>query len=437
MKKPAPRRTAKPHVTAGKPTFKKNVGPRAKKNADAAPARPFAPRPSAEAEGKPGFGRGKFDDKPAPGRRPFGDRPPAGRRKFESDEFEQREAPEGRRAMAPRPFITDKPAPGRRTFGDKPGFGDKPSFGRGKFEGKPAFGRGKFEKKTPWSPDRPLDRGASANAPAPIGDDLERPTASERPRRGRKVEPAMDFDDVIYGIHSVEEALRAGEQMKRLYVGNDRERDTIVRELVVRAKEAKIPVIFEDTRFFAKFPYKAHQNIVAIGEPFEYISLDEAIAVRTEKRLIVLLDHLTDPHNVGAILRTAECAGAQAVVLPDRRSAGINATVRKGAAGAASHLPVAKVGNLSAAIRALKAANFTVIGAALDERAVDLIDAPLGDDIALVIGAEGDGLSKLVAKNCDQLVKIPLLGKVESLNASVAAGVLLYEIVRRRLTESD
>ena len=278
--------------------------------------------------------------------------------------------------------------------------------------GKPSLGKPVFGKPRPFA------------LPPP-------PRSSLGPQR-RKLEPALDFDAVIYGRNSVDEALRAGEPMQRLYVGREREHDLAVRELLGRARAAKVPVIFEEARFFARFPYKAHQDIVAIGEPFAYIGLDEAIALRRSSRLIVLLDHLTDPHNVGAILRTAECAGAQAVVLPDRRSAGINATVRKGAAGAASHLPVARVGNLSAAIRALKAAHFTVVGASLDDQAIALTEAPLGEDIAVVIGAEGDGLSRLVAKNCDQLVKIPLLGKVESLNASVAAGVILYEIVRRR-----
>jgi 23S rRNA (guanosine2251-2'-O)-methyltransferase len=317
----------------------------------------------------------------------------------------------------PAPRRPGKPFPGKPSFG-RPAAG-KPSARKPAF-GKPAFG------KTP-----PVKRPFAPRPPAPQPEPQPQPL---RPQR-RKIEPALDFDAVIYGRNSVDEALRAGEPIRRLHIGRDREHDAAIRELIGRAKAAKVPVIFDDARFFARFPYKAHQDIVAIGEPFEYIGLDEAIALRRSNRLIVLLDHLTDPHNVGAILRTAECAGAQAVVLPDRRSAGINATVRKGAAGAASHLPVARVGNLSAAIRALKAANFTVVGASLDERAVALTEAPLGKDLAVVIGAEGDGLSRLVAKNCDQLVKIPLLGKVESLNASVAAGVILYEIVRRQCAE--
>jgi 23S rRNA (guanosine2251-2'-O)-methyltransferase len=153
--------------------------------------------------------------------------------------------------------------------------------------------------------------------------------------------------------------------------------------------------------------------------------------------LIVVLDHITDPHNAGAIIRTAECAGADGLVIPERRAAGVNATVRKAAAGAAAHLPIARVANIADAIRKLKKANVWVAGADLGPGSVDFAQADLARDIAVVIGAEGAGLSQLVRRECDYLVRIPLFGEVASLNASVAAGVLLYEAVRQRRALAD
>jgi len=153
---------------------------------------------------------------------------------------------------------------------------------------------------------------------------------------------------------------------------------------------------------------------------------------RDGKRLYVLLDHLTDPHNVGAIVRTAECAGADALILPDRRSAGINATVRKSAAGAAAHLPIARVANLADAIRVMKKAGIWIVGADAGPEAVEMTRADLNRDLALVVGAEGSGLAQLVKRECDYLVRIPMRGEVASLNASVAAAVLMYEALRQR-----
>lgn len=243
----------------------------------------------------------------------------------------------------------------------------------------------------------------------------------------------VDLDDVIYGIHAVEEALAAGEALRRLHIARERSRDPAVRKIVDLARERKVQVRFEERGFFAQFPYKAHQSVIAVGTPFEYASLDEVLfAPRNGPALFVLLDHLTDPHNAGAILRTAECAGAHAVLLPDRRSVGVNATVRKAAAGAAAHIPVARVGNVAETIRRLKKANVWVAGAATGPGAVPYTAADFRTDLALVIGAEGEGLAPLVRRECDYLVGIPLRGRVESLNASVAAAVLLYEALRQR-----
>jgi 23S rRNA (guanosine2251-2'-O)-methyltransferase len=250
-----------------------------------------------------------------------------------------------------------------------------------------------------------------------------------RPKR----KPQLDLDDVIYGVHAVEEALTAGEELRRLYVGDERKRDPTLRRLLDDARTASIPIRFESRTFFSQFPYRAHQSVVAFGAPFDYVTLEEAIATREPGRgLFVVLDHITDPHNAGAIIRSAECAGANAVVLPERRAAGVNATVRKASAGATAHLPIARVANVAGALRMLKKAGVWIAGAAAAPDAVDYTKADLRGDVALVIGAEGDGISPVVRKECDYLVRIPMFGTLESLNASVAAGVLLFEVRRQR-----
>ena len=267
---------------------------------------------------------------------------------------------------------------------------------------------------------------------------MERRRLKRRPHGERSPrQPQLDFDDVIYGIHAADEALAAGERLRAIHVANDRKKDAVLRGLLARANELGVPVRFEQRAFFARLPFKAHQGVVAIAPPFGYASLHEVLArpPRGAKRLYVLLDHLTDPHNVGAIVRTAECAGADAVMLPERRSAGINATVRKAAAGAAEHLPIVRVGNLADAIRVLKKAAVWVAGADAGPQAQALTQADFDRDLALVIGAEGTGLAPLIERECDFLVRIPMHGRVASLNASVAAAVLLYEAVRQRQTE--
>ena len=236
----------------------------------------------------------------------------------------------------------------------------------------------------------------------------------------------------MYGVHAVSEALEAGERLLRVHVGDQRRRDPALRELLDAAANLGIPVRFESRGFFAQFPYKAHQSVVAFAAPFDYVTLEETIASRRSPALFVVLDHITDPHNLGAILRTAECAGVDAVVIPERRAAGVNATVRKAAAGAAAYVPVARVANFATALRTLKKAGIWIAGAAAETDAVPYTRSDLARDLALVIGAEGSGLAPLVRRECDYLVSIPLEGQLGSLNASVAAGVLLYEALRQR-----
>jgi len=251
--------------------------------------------------------------------------------------------------------------------------------------------------------------------------------------RAPKRKEIIDLDDVIYGVHAVEEALVAKEPLRRLYVGDERKRDPALRKLLDDARALGVTVRFESRTFFSQFPYRAHQSVVAFGAPFDYVTLEEAIAARTAGQgLFVVLDHITDPHNAGAIIRSAECAGAAAVVIPERRAAGVNATVRKASAGATAHVPIARVANVAGALRTMKRAGIWAAGATAANGAIDYTQADLRGDVALVIGAEGDGISPVVRKECDFLVRIPMFGTLESLNASVAAGILLFEARRQR-----
>jgi 23S rRNA (guanosine2251-2'-O)-methyltransferase len=206
----------------------------------------------------------------------------------------------------------------------------------------------------------------------------------------------------------------------------------MMKRILDNAKAAGIPVRFEERNWFAQLPYKAHQGCVALAQPYSYASLHDVLGERKDgPRLFVILDHITDPHNLGAIIRTAESVGADAVVIPERRAAGVNATVRKAAAGAAEHLPVVRVANIADTIRTLKKANIWAVGADASRESQDMVEADLNRDLALVMGAE-DGLSQLVKRECDFLVRIPMHGQTESLNASVATAVLLYEALRQR-----
>ncbi len=243
----------------------------------------------------------------------------------------------------------------------------------------------------------------------------------------------LDFDDLVYGMHAVGEALAAGDGLRLIRVAANRTKDAALRALLAQADEQNVPVRFERRDFFDRLPFKAHQGVVATAPPFPYAALSDLLGrKRNQRRTFVVLDHLTDPHNVGAIIRTAEAAGADGVVLPSRRSAGVNPTVRKAAAGAAEHLPIARVANVADAIRTMKRVGIWVVGADASSQATDLLKTDLDRDLALVIGAEGGGLSQLVKRECDYLVRIPMRGRVASLNASVAAAVLMYEALRQR-----
>jgi 23S rRNA (guanosine2251-2'-O)-methyltransferase len=238
----------------------------------------------------------------------------------------------------------------------------------------------------------------------------------------------------IYGINSVAEALKARGSAFQ-WVGMAKERHDIrLQRLLDDCRKVGIQVRFlQRTELDQMAGNAAHQGVVAVTSAKQYNDLNDVIdSKRGKHSLIVVLDGLEDPHNLGAILRTADAAGADGVVIPDRRAASVTGTVTKVSAGASEHMPIAKVTNIARTIEELKDRNIWTVG--LDERGPQSYEAlDYKMDCALVLGAEGKGLHDLVKKKCDFLVSIPMLGKVPSLNVSVAAGVVLYEIVRQRL----
>ena len=244
---------------------------------------------------------------------------------------------------------------------------------------------------------------------------------------------------MLEGRNAVREALEAGTGLEKLYVASG-ETDATLRRLTVFARQQGVPVVYCDRRKLdAMSVTGAHQGVIAACSAVQYVSLDQLLEIaeqRGQAPLLVLCDGITDPHNLGAILRTAEAAGCHGVVIPRRRSAGVGATVGKTSAGALAYLPVCKVANLNDAIRKLKKKGLWIYGAAAEgERSLYEVD--LTGPAALVIGSEGDGMSRLVREQCDGIVSIPMLGRINSLNASAAAAVLLYEAVRQRQSRSE
>jgi 23S rRNA (guanosine2251-2'-O)-methyltransferase len=241
----------------------------------------------------------------------------------------------------------------------------------------------------------------------------------------------------IYGINSVAEALKArGRAFAWVGVAKERH-DLRLKQIVDDCRRQGIAVRFVPRAELDRMAgNNAHQGVVAVTSAKQYNDLDDVVAAkRGEHSLIVVLDGVEDPHNLGAILRTADAAGADGVVIPERRAAGVTAIVAKTSAGASEHLPIAKVTNIARTLEQLKEKDLWIVG--LDERGEKTYDAlDYKMDCAVVLGSEGKGLHDLVARKCDFLVSIPMLGKVPSLNVSVAAGVVLYEIVRQRRKKS-
>ena len=247
--------------------------------------------------------------------------------------------------------------------------------------------------------------------------------------------PIEDNENQFEGRNALTEALRSGRTIDKVFIAAG-ETDRGLQHLAAQATEAGAVVVPVDRRkLSAMSTTGAHQGVIALAAAREYASIDDILQVaadRNEAPLIVICDELSDPHNLGAIIRSAECAGAHGVIIPKRRSVGLTAVVAKTSAGALEYMKVAKVTNIVSTIEELKKKGVWIFGTAA-EGSVPMYKADLTGPTAIVIGSEGDGMSRLVQKSCDMTVHIPMKGHITSLNASASASILLYEAVRQRL----
>ena len=241
-------------------------------------------------------------------------------------------------------------------------------------------------------------------------------------------------NEIIEGRNAVMEALRAGRAIDKLYISKG-EVDKTLGHIASTARDKGVVVVECDRRkldFMSQT--HAHQGVIALAAVRDYCSVEDLFAIaeeRGEAPFFIVCDEISDGHNLGAIIRSAECAGAHGVIIPKRRSAGLTAVVDKASAGAAEHMAIARVPNLPAVIRELKERGLWIYGTAADGPS-DLWHTDFTGPLALVIGSEGDGMGRLVAESCDYIVRLPMKGQVSSLNASAAAAITMYEILRQR-----
>lgn len=240
----------------------------------------------------------------------------------------------------------------------------------------------------------------------------------------------------LYGLNPVLEALRAGRPFERIYLSKER-KGRGIKEIIRSAKSQGIEVRFTPKAIINKIaPGVAHQGVVALVSPKPYSTLEDVLRIakeRNEKPFLILLDGIEDPRNLGALIRVAECGGVHGIILSERRSAGLTNTVAKTSAGALDYMPVVKVKNLKQAIDNLKKEGLWIVGAE-NKAEKSLFNLNLDIPLALVIGSEGRGLRRGITESCDLLLSIPMLGKTTSLNVSVATGIIVYEVLRQKLT---
>ena len=258
---------------------------------------------------------------------------------------------------------------------------------------------------------------------------------NEKRRRPPRPEPVQEIEGQLEGRNALTEALKSGRTIDKVFIASG-DTDRGLQRLAAQAKEAGAVIVPVDRRKLdAMSVTHAHQGVICLAAAHDYYTIDDILAEaqsRGEEPLIVICDELTDPHNLGAILRSAECAGAHGVIIPKRRSVGLTAVVAKASAGAVEYMKVARVTNITAAIEDLKKRGVWIYGTAA-EGSIPMYKADLKGAAAIVIGNEGDGMSQLVRKSCDVMVHIHMKGRISSLNASAATSILLYEAVRQRI----
>ena len=294
---------------------------------------------------------------------------------------------------------------------------DKPSYEKSRYTPKKTEAPKKFERE-----EKKFDRYRDITPAAPV--QYSNPLLDDDG-------DVVPMENLLSGRNPIREALKSGRDIEKLLVARG-ELSGSAREIVQMAKEKHIPVQEVDReRLSAITPN--HQGMLAFASAYQYSTVEAMFDLaeeRGEEPFLILLDGITDPHNLGAIVRTAECVGAHGVIIPERRAAGLTPTAAKAAAGALNHMKIARVTNINRTIDELKERGIWILGTSMDGQ--NAFTADLTGPMALVIGSEGDGISKLTLEKCDIKVTLPMKGHIESLNASVAAGVMMYEIARAR-----
>ena len=243
------------------------------------------------------------------------------------------------------------------------------------------------------------------------------------------------YDDQIEGRTSVIELLESKKDINKIFVTKG-ERHGSINKILAMAKERNVIIVEKDKKQMAQMAQTPnHQGVIAIVPPFEYCEIEDILEnakIKNEDPFVLILDGIEDPHNLGSIIRTAETAGVHGIIIPKRRAASVNSTVSKVSAGAVEHIKIARVTNISDSIQKLKDNGLWICGTDIDAKNY-YYDQDLKGPLGIVIGNEGQGMSEKVKKNCDFLVKIPMKGKVTSLNASVSTGIVVYEAVKQRI----
>ena len=243
------------------------------------------------------------------------------------------------------------------------------------------------------------------------------------------------YDDQIEGRNSVIELLESKKDINKIFVTKG-ERHGSINKILAMAKERNVIIVEKDKKQMAQMAQTPnHQGVIAIVPPFEYCEIEDILEnakIKNEDPFVLILDGIEDPHNLGSIIRTAETAGVHGIIIPKRRAASVNSTVSKVSAGAVEHIKIARVTNISNSIQKLKDNGLWICGTDIDAKNY-YYDQDLKGPLGIVIGNEGQGMSEKVKKNCDFLVKIPMKGKVTSLNASVSTGIVVYEAVKQRI----
>ena len=275
-----------------------------------------------------------------------------------------------------------------------------------------------------------VNRAERRNQDRRIGNDRR----SGQDRRKEERQEEKRFDDQIEGRNSVLELLDSGKDINKIFVARG-ERHGSINKILAIAKERRIIVVEKDKKQMDEMAQEEnYQGVIAIVPPFEYVEVEDILNTAKEKQedpFVLILDGIEDPHNLGSIIRTAETAGIHGIIIPKRRAAAVNSTVNKTSAGAVEHMKIARVTNISDAIEELKQAGLWICGTDINAEKY-YYNQDLTGPLGIVIGNEGKGISEKVKKNCDFNVKIPMKGKVTSLNASVSTGIIVYEAVKQR-----